>query len=345
MRPKEHCERVAQDIGVDTSGAKDVINRIISDPERRHPPQHGWVSAFEVEVHRLRESVVALHPLKDQFWAMPRTNGGSPNVGTVVHRVITDYEVRAIAVAMQVFSEKGIQVCTYEYDGVKVFHEHWHAHDDAGRGAILREAADAINEEVFGERAKGIVRLVEKTMECEGYESDMRELSVPMEEEGHAVTMCNNPLFVPRQTGAECDTGDGVHEVAEADCMAAMTPQVQADEGGDATPSGEVELCNDPPPQCEAAGMRSRLRPRGGDGRVKAMVQQGEVWVYIEPLSHSVNARRRRVKRRGTPPHCGEGQVPGPDPGPGPGPDRDLHDEVQTCPHIPWGLFGQSLVG
>ena len=164
-----------------------------------------------------------------------------------------------------------IQVCTYEYDGVKVFHEHWHAHDEAGRGAILREAADAINEGVFGGRAEGIVRLVEKTMECEGYESDMRELSVPMEDEGRTVTMCNNPLFVPRQTGAECDTGDGVHEVAEADCMAAMTPQAQADEGGDvqdATPSGELGLCNDPPPQREVAGMRSRLRPRGGDGMV-----------------------------------------------------------------------------
>ena len=67
VNPKERCERVAQDIGVDTSGAKDgiVINRIISDPERRHPPQHGRVLAFEVEVRRLRESVVALHPLKD----------------------------------------------------------------------------------------------------------------------------------------------------------------------------------------------------------------------------------------------------------------------------------------
>ena len=53
VNPKERCERVAQDMGVDTLGAKDVINRIISDPEWRHPPQHGWVSAFEVEVHRL----------------------------------------------------------------------------------------------------------------------------------------------------------------------------------------------------------------------------------------------------------------------------------------------------
>ena len=125
---------------------------------------------------------------------------------------------------------------------------------------------------VFGGGATGIVRLVEKAMECEWYESDMQELGVPMEEEdGCAVTTCTNPLCVPRQTGAEWDTRDGVHEVAEADCMAAMTPQAQADEGGDvqdATPSGELGLCNDPPPQREVAGMRSRLRPRGGDGMV-----------------------------------------------------------------------------
>jgi hypothetical protein len=321
VRPKEHCERVAQDIGVDTSGAKDAINRIISDPERRHPPRHGWVSAFETEVHRLRESVVSLHPLKDQFWVMPRTNGGSPNVGTVVHRVITDYEVRVIAVAMQVFSRKGIRVCTYEYDGVKVLHEHWHAHDEAGRREILREVTEAVNQEVFCGRAKGIVRLVEKVMEYELYESDMQDLSVPMLGEGGDVARCTNPLFVPSIGGAECDTGDGVHESTRADCMAAVTPQVQADEGRDGPQSGDVGIGSDPPPQHEVADTRPRLRPRDGEGRVKPVVKGGEAWVCIEPLSHTMSAHTRGVKRKGKPPHSSKGEAPGPDPGPDLGPD------------------------
>ena len=117
-RPKELCERVAQEMGEGFSKAKDIINQIISDPEQRYLPRHGLCLVLRLRCMLLRKEIVARHHLVAQYWSTPRADKRPPNTGVVVHRVITDYEVRAIAVAVQVLSGMGIQVCcmcTYEY--------------------------------------------------------------------------------------------------------------------------------------------------------------------------------------------------------------------------------------
>ena len=52
-------------------------------------------------------------------------DGSLPNMGTVVYRVLTDYEVRVIEVAAMEFQKRGVRVGTYEYDGLKVEAEGW----------------------------------------------------------------------------------------------------------------------------------------------------------------------------------------------------------------------------
>lgn len=47
------------------------------------------------------------------------------NVGTMVYRVLTDYEVQVLAQAARVFTGAGVRVATYEYDGMKVSADHW----------------------------------------------------------------------------------------------------------------------------------------------------------------------------------------------------------------------------
>ena len=287
--PKEHCVRVAEEMGGDVSGAKDAINRIISDPQMRHMRQRGWVSGFEAEVHELRRDIVGRHHLRDQFWEMPRTGGGAPNIGTVVHRVITDYEMRAIAVAVQVLSDRGVQVCTYEYDGVKVLSEHWLSHGEGGRSEMLREVSKVINERVFNGRARGVVTLAEKTMDYSLYESDMLGLSNSELGGSGTITVSPNPLYGCVQEGAVCDGGGEGPEGAEFDGGAAeaLPPQTGATRGelaaGDAQPGGAPSSWppggEDPPVHPlgdtgEERGCQGSSR-RGG-GRLQLRCDRGE---------------------------------------------------------------------
>ena len=119
-----------------------------------------------------------------------------------MHRVITGYEVRAIAVAVQVFSGMGIQVCTYEYDGVKVLSDHWLSSSEDERRMILEEVTKVIDERMFGGRAGGVVRLAETAMDYDLYESDM----VTAGGEG-PVMVYSNPLFGCVQGVNMCDGG------------------------------------------------------------------------------------------------------------------------------------------
>ena len=90
---------------------------------------------------------MALHPQSQQFWAMPRSGGGDPNWGTMIQRVLTDFEVRVIAVVMEVLGHRGVRVsCTYEYDGVKVSWDHWSAYGAEGRTQIIDDISEDINE-------------------------------------------------------------------------------------------------------------------------------------------------------------------------------------------------------
>ena len=67
------------------------------------------------------------------------------------------------------------------------------------------------------------------------------------------------------------------------------------------------------------------------------MVKGGEAWVCIEPLSHTMSAHTRGVKRKGKPPHSSKGEAPGPDPGPDL--DPDLCGEARGVSPHPMGAI------
>ena len=95
--PKAVMARIATEAQCDTSDVKQMINRIVSDPRKRHHRKVGsWLGRFEEEVHGLRERLIDAHERGGAFRGELRDDGSLPNIGTVVYRVLTDYEVRVI---------------------------------------------------------------------------------------------------------------------------------------------------------------------------------------------------------------------------------------------------------
>ena len=91
--PKTIMARIATEARCDTSDAKQMINQIISDPRKRHHRRPGsWLGRFEEEVHDLRERLINAHEQGGAFRGEMRDDGSPPNIGTVVDRVLTDYE-------------------------------------------------------------------------------------------------------------------------------------------------------------------------------------------------------------------------------------------------------------
>ena len=116
---------VSKEEGCEEGAVKGMINKLISDPRTCHQGCKGsWMARLEREVHGLRDELISRHPHRGAFWALPRGGGGAPNVGTMVYRVLTDYEVQVLAQAARVFTSEGVRVATYEYDGMQVSAAH-----------------------------------------------------------------------------------------------------------------------------------------------------------------------------------------------------------------------------
>ena len=96
-------------------------------------------------------------------------------MGTMVYRVLTDYEVQVLAQAARVFTGAGVRVATYEYDGMKVSADHWGGLGSDGQDRLLEAARVAIDDGVFGGKAAGVVRLAVKPMGYERYEQGLKE--------------------------------------------------------------------------------------------------------------------------------------------------------------------------
>ena len=133
------------------------------------------MARLEREVHGLRDELIRRHPHRDAFWALPRGGGGAPNVGSMVYRVLTDYEVQVLAQAARVFMSEGVRVATYEYDGMKVSAAHWESLGAAGQDRLLEKARVAIDTGVFAGRGRGVVQLAVKPMGYERYEQRLAQ--------------------------------------------------------------------------------------------------------------------------------------------------------------------------
>ena len=95
------------------------------------------------------------HAEGQEYKQQAGSSGPPPNSGTIIYRVLTDFEVRIVVVAAREFMKRGIRVGTYEYDELKV--------EARGREALSCTAQDwlmsVITEEadrvVFGGKAGG----------------------------------------------------------------------------------------------------------------------------------------------------------------------------------------------
>ena len=175
--PKAVMARIATEAQCDTSDVKQMINRIVSDPRKRHHRKVGsWLGRFEEEVHGLRERLIDAHERGGAFRGELRDDGSLPNIGTVVYRVLTDYEVRVIEVAAMEFQKRGVRVGTYEYDGLKVEAEGWERLGPDAQRWLLQEVTRQADRVVFAGRSGGVVHLVQKEMEFEGYAQGLRLL-------------------------------------------------------------------------------------------------------------------------------------------------------------------------
>ena len=281
--------RVSEEEGCEEGAVKGMVNKLISDPRPCHQgSRNGWIARLEREVHSLRDELIDRHPHRDAFWALARGGGGAPNVGTMVYRVLTDYEVQVLAQAARVFTGAGVRVATYEYDGMKVSADHWGGLGSDGQDRLLEAARVAIDDGVFGGKAAGVVRLAVKPMGYERYEQGLKEGA----EEWAAVQEGGDGMGQPH-----CD-------LSSQQGASGRLPSFDNEEGGAA--QGEAF-----PEEAEVMGRRGRRRGQGpspdpdlatghrggrregaaagvrGRAKVRSMLKEMElVHVHVEPMTH-----------------------------------------------------------
>ena len=266
--PKATMARIATEAKCDSGGAKQMINQIISDPRKRHHRSLGtWLGRFEEEIHGLRERLVDAHEEGVAFRDELRGDGSPPNMGTVVYRVLTDYEVRVIEVAAREFQKRGVRVGTYEYDGLKVEAEGWGKLGPRAQQWLLHEVTRQVDRLVFAGRSGGVMHLVQKEMGYEGYAQGLRLLggaergvvvqggSSRSEGEGREADDDGGPQGVQEGAGEEGGLGPGCGSASGAD---------DAD-GGEA---GHGSKGPSHPRQCEEEGFTEGRGPGAdfGDG-------------------------------------------------------------------------------
>ena len=130
--------------------------KVVSDPCKRHSKQQGsWLQAFEHEVHKLRDMLIEHHAEGQEYKQQARSIGAPPNSGTIIYRVLTDFEVRIVVVAAREFMKRGIRVGTYEDDGLKVEARGQEALSCAAQDWLMSVITEEADRVVFGGKAGG----------------------------------------------------------------------------------------------------------------------------------------------------------------------------------------------
>ena len=73
--------------------------------------------------------------------------------GTIIYRVLTDFEVRIVVVAAREFMKRGIRVGTYEYDGLKAEARGREALSCAAQDWLMSVITEEADRVVFGGKA------------------------------------------------------------------------------------------------------------------------------------------------------------------------------------------------
>ena len=156
---------ISKECQCDAGSVKRKINKLISDPQKRHAS--GWLCHFEAEIHTLRNMLSQKHPLREDFMKERRSDGSPANAGSILHNVIADFEVKIVAVAGREFLKHGVGVGTYEYDGLKVLKQPWESLGAEEQKTLMTDITQQVSEDVFQDKANGCIRFVMKPM---GYE-------------------------------------------------------------------------------------------------------------------------------------------------------------------------------
>lgn len=207
--PKTVYAKIAGECECNVDLVKQKTNSIISDPKKRFQrqlPGKDWLKRFENEIHALRNELINRHPLKEAFERPKQSDGSVPNVGSVFHYVLTDFEVKIIAVAAKEFLKQSIGAGTYEYDGLKLLKEAWDGLSNKCQESVMKAVTQRVNAEVFQGKAGDCIRFEMKPMKYEDFrealesgQSDLgaeggvsnenvaEESDLPLQSNGHSV--------------------------------------------------------------------------------------------------------------------------------------------------------------